>query len=265
MIASYQEPESLTLTPSEPGTAAGAGRGRPPAWSDAVRATLVLVVCLVVAVPVILAFASSPPPSTSAVGASLDPSAATDATTEPSKGLGNQDGKKDRREWTSRGRLNGGPGKNGHGNVTITAINGSDVPLATDDGWKRTITLTSDTIITMGGATVTVGDLDVGDQIRFLQKRNDDGTYTVTRIVVPTPTTGGEVTAVSGDSITIKQRDGSSPCDHRDGIDGLHTRARDGLQVGRRGRRRPRGGGHDRRDELPPPCRSTWRRPRRVA
>jgi hypothetical protein len=96
------------------------------------------------------------------------------------------------------------------GGVEITAIDGSDLSLKTVDGWTRTITVTSDTEITKGGDTIAVGDLAVGDQIRFRQQRNDDGTFTITRVAVVEPSVAGTVTAKTDSTITIEQRDGTS-------------------------------------------------------
>ena len=95
------------------------------------------------------------------------------------------------------------------GGVTVTAISGNDVSLTTDDGWTRTITVASDTKITKAGATITVKDLKVGDEIGFSQKKGDDGTYAITAITVRTPKAGGEVTAVSGSTVTVTGRDGT--------------------------------------------------------
>ena len=101
--------------------------------------------------------------------------------------------------------------------ITITAIDGTSVSLKTDDGWTRTITLTDATTISKAGATITAGDLAVGDEVRIGQDRADDGTYTVTRVVVVLPTLAGEVTAVDGSTITITQRGGTTATIHVDG------------------------------------------------
>ncbi len=111
----------------------------------------------------------------------------------------------------------GGFGRFGFRDITITAINGSDLSLKTDDGWTRTITVTSTTTITKGGATITVGDLAVGDQIAFAQDRAADGTYTVTAIKVVLPTIVGEVTAIDGNTITVTQPGGTTATIHVDG------------------------------------------------
>ncbi|MEA2623142.1 MAG: hypothetical protein QOH61_2052 [Chloroflexota bacterium] len=97
--------------------------------------------------------------------------------------------------------------------ITITAIEGNQLSLKTDDGWSRTIDASTATI-TKGTETITVGGLAVGDAIRFAQTRNDDGSYTVTDIRVVLPHVGGKVTAVSGDTITVTALDGSTGTIH---------------------------------------------------
>ena len=61
----------------------------------------------------------------------------------------------------------------GFRDITITAIDGSSLSLKTEDGWTRTITVTDTTTITKGGATITLGDLAVGDSIRFRQEQRE--------------------------------------------------------------------------------------------
>ena len=62
-----------------------------------------------------------------------------------------------------------------------------------------------------------MSDLAVGDQIAFAQDRATDGTYTVTAIGVILPTTGGQVTAVDGNTITVTQPGGTTATIHVDG------------------------------------------------
>lgn len=101
-------------------------------------------------------------------------------------------------------------GKLGFGSITITGISGSNVSLETGDGWTRTIAVTADTTLMEGDATITLSDLNVGDEVRFKQTRGDDGTFTVTDLHVVLPHVGGAVTAVDGSTITVTQRDGST-------------------------------------------------------
>ena len=110
------------------------------------------------------------------------------------------------------GQGNGNGGLKGNGNargpITIRAISGPQISLATEDGWTRTISVTSSTVITKGGQPIAVGDLHVGDQVRFSQTRNADGSYSITAIAVPVPVAGGDVTAVDATSITVKGKAG---------------------------------------------------------
>lgn len=101
-------------------------------------------------------------------------------------------------------------GGHGFGATTITAISGSSVSLETEDGWKRTITITSDTALTKGGATIAQSDLKVGEEVRFQQARQTDGTFSITKLNVVLPHLGGTVTAVSGSTITVTERDGTT-------------------------------------------------------
>lgn len=115
------------------------------------------------------------------------------------------------------GRGIGGDGDGGRGfgrgidhQITVTAINGNDLALKTTDGWTRTITVASATTITEAGRTIAVGDLDVGDTIRFSQTPNADGTYTIDAIVIVVPTVGGTVTELGSGSFKLTARDGTA-------------------------------------------------------
>jgi hypothetical protein len=143
--------------------------------------------------------------SPSASPSTADPSAT--ATPEASGDPDDRDrGKGDGRgAFDGRGRFGGGIGA-----ITITSISGSNLTLETEDGWTRTIAVTSTTPITKGAQTITAGDLAIGDTIRFSQTRAADGTYTVTAIKVVLPSVAGTVTAKSSTTITIQQEDGTS-------------------------------------------------------
>jgi Domain of unknown function (DUF5666) len=101
----------------------------------------------------------------------------------------------------------GGPGMGG---ITITAISGSSISLKTADGWTRTITVDSGTTYSKGGATIALGDLKVGDEIGFRETKETDGSFTIDSIAVILPHAGGEITAINGSTITVKDRDGTS-------------------------------------------------------
>jgi Domain of unknown function (DUF5666) len=100
-------------------------------------------------------------------------------------------------------------GRHGFADITITAISGNEVTLGTPDGWRRTITVTDAMNLTKGGQDIAVGDLNVGDSVRFRQVRNDDGTYTVTDLAVVVPTIRGQASAVTSSGFKVTTRDGS--------------------------------------------------------
>lgn len=93
--------------------------------------------------------------------------------------------------------------------ITITSINGNEIALKTDDGWTRTITVTDSVQLTKGGQPITLADLKVGDQVRFRQTRNDDGSYTVTALAVVVPTIEGKASDVTSSGFKVTTRDGS--------------------------------------------------------
>ncbi|MDQ6794705.1 MAG: DUF5666 domain-containing protein [Chloroflexota bacterium] len=106
-----------------------------------------------------------------------------------------------------KGARRGGPG---FGQISIASIDrtsdGANVGLKTDDGWTRTIAVAGSTRITKGGLTIAIGDLKVGDAIRFAETRNTDGSYTITAIQVVVPQVVGTVTGVTADGFTLTSR-----------------------------------------------------------
>lgn len=179
--------------------------------ADRWRIGVILALFLLGAVPVVVAFAASPDPSASdtASPAATDAPAATTAPAAPAAPNATQAPSTQSKGDAKAGKGDRFGGLRG-GSITITAINGSNLSLKTDDGWTRTITVGTDTKITKAGTALALSALEVGDHIRFAQKKNDDGTYTVTAISVPTSQTGGEVTAFSGNTLTLKKRNGDS-------------------------------------------------------
>jgi hypothetical protein len=100
--------------------------------------------------------------------------------------------------------------RDGIGNaITITAIDGTRLALKTDNGWTRTIDAAGATVM-KDGATAALSTLEVGDRIVFRETRNDDGTYTITAIVVIQPAVAGTVASISGSTVTVTLRGGSS-------------------------------------------------------
>ncbi len=184
---------------------------RPGSRPAAVRVGIVAGSALLVVVGAVAAMGASPAPTTGADP--LVPGAtAAPGTTTPNSG---------RPAWGGPmggfGMRGGQMGPGGFHDITIDSISGSDLSLKTDDGWTRTITVTSTTTITKGGATIKVTDLAAGDQIRFAQEKGSDGTYTVTAIVVVLPSIAGQVTAIDGNTLTVTQPGGTTATIHVDG------------------------------------------------
>lgn len=195
------------------------GPVRPPGGGtrrrfDPVRAGVLAVAGLLMVVGVAAAMSAVP---SAAVGADPSASPAPAASDAPSSSAapGRNGPKGDRPGWKGFGAIPFGDlGLAGMRDITITAIDGSNVSLKTDDGWTRTITITSSTTVTKGGKTIGVADLAVGDHVRFSQQRADDGTYAITRVVVVLPTVVGEVKSVQGDTITVTQPGGTTATIH---------------------------------------------------
>lgn len=186
---------------------------RPAGQTTAVRIGIVAGSALLFVVGAVAVMGASPTPSTGAGPAASTAPGSSEApegseAPEPPGTAG-------KGPWRlGPGFGHGERGGIGFGAITITAINGSDVSLKTDDGWTRTIAVTSTTAITKAGATIALGDLAVGDQVRFAEQKAADGSYTITALAVVLPTTGGKVTAVSGDTITVTRPDGSTATIH---------------------------------------------------
>jgi hypothetical protein len=188
------------------------------AHPDRRRVAAVAGACVAVIISAAVVMGASPSPSpTSGAGASAAPGASAkphaEGSARPDRGIF-----KFKLKGGGFGPFAfGGPALGiglGRGGVEITAIDGSSVALKTVDGWTRTIEVTSSTQITKGGDTIALSDLAVGDTIRFRQKRNADGSFSVTRIDVVLPSVAGTVTAKTGSTITLKQRDGTSVTVH---------------------------------------------------
>ena len=197
------------LPPSDPvlpsATPAAGARQEPAAFgaslggSMGLRIAVVSVAALVLLVSAALTFAASPSPSANGNN--------NGTTANPPQGNGRAPfGPAGGGLRGLIGRLGDLKDRGGFGQISITGIDGSNISLKTDDGWTRTIAVTSDTKITKGGQPIQLGDLKVGDQIRFRETRSAGGNFTIQAINVVLPSVAGEVTAVNGDTFTVKTR-----------------------------------------------------------
>ena len=208
--------EPYPTTP--PGGVAFAGPvQRSEGRSIATRVGILAGSAVLLLVGVVAVVGASPSPATGA-----GPSAAPGSTAAPAASA-SPSGKVPRGPLSAFGLpfgggpgFAGGPGFGGFGlgGITVTAVDGSNVSLKTDDGWTRTIAVTADTKITKGGATIKVGDLAAGDHVRIAQTRASDGTYTVNAIIVVLPSLAGQVSAIAGDTLTVTQPGGTTATIH---------------------------------------------------
>jgi Domain of unknown function (DUF5666) len=206
-----QEPTQLTPTPAAAPDAAVARR------NTGIKLGLLIAALVLLAVPVVMAMAAnshSPAPQ-NLLGAGATAAPSPDESSEPGHqpghGNGNGLGKiKGFGNGFGNGNGHGPKGGVGKGPITVRAVSGNQVSLATDDGWTRTITVTTTTVITKGGVTVAVSDLKQGDVVGFRETRKADGTYSIDAVDVATPRAKGAVTKVDGNDITITQPGGST-------------------------------------------------------
>jgi hypothetical protein len=180
-----------------------ASGGRSTARSLPVRAGIVAGTAALLVIGAVAAMGASPSPSATGGLASVLTAAVPDAEVDIVTPFANG--------------FRGGFGRGGFHDITISAINGSNLSLETADGWTRTITVSDSTTFSEAGETITLADLAVGDQIVFAQEAAADGSYTISAVRVVLPTIGGEVTAVSGTTITVTGRDGTTGTIHVDG------------------------------------------------
>jgi hypothetical protein len=80
-------------------------------------------------------------------------------------------------------------------------------------------------------------DLEVGDQIVFSQTQQTDGTYAIDAIRVVLPHVGGQVSAVSGSTIKVTGRDGTTATIHVDStttyqVEGVTSATLSDIKVG---------------------------------
>jgi len=144
----------------------------------------------------------SPAVSTSALTGQTGTAAATLATGP--KGQGQEHG--------GRGGMGGPRGMGGPGGFTVTSISGNTILAKVPNGKTVTIVVNSSTTYSEAGATATLSDIHVGSTIAVRQVGTVMGatTITATSVIIQLPSTGGVVTTVSGNMITVTGRDNAT-------------------------------------------------------
>ena len=108
-----------------------------------------------------------------------------------------------------------GPGDGGgwHGRdgmgLTVTSVSGQTITTKRQNGTAVTVHVTSSTTYARAGKQVSLSAVTAGETIGVMGQRNGDGSVNATRIVILLPGYRGQVTAVSGSTITITGRQGS--------------------------------------------------------
>jgi uncharacterized protein DUF5666 len=99
---------------------------------------------------------------------------------------------------------------------TVSAIGPTSLTLKLRDGSTRTVALTGSTTYRLGRADATKSDVKVGSVVIAAGTTgpNDAFTASSVQVVVKLARVGGTVTATTKDTITVKQRDGSSATIH---------------------------------------------------
>ena len=180
-----------------------------------IRVAIVAAVVIVLALSAVITLAASPAPA----GVGAAPSAAAPAPGTKHVGP-NGFGFGARIGGFAFGGFGGGFGgfgsfgNAGIGGATITAIDGSNLSLKTADGWTRTITVTSTTKLSRAGQAISLADLKVGDEIGFRESKASDGTYTIDAVTIILPVIAGQITKISGNTITVKEFNGSTGTIH---------------------------------------------------
>ncbi len=92
---------------------------------------------------------------------------------------------------------------------TVTAVTDSSLTLATRDGTKVTVKVTSSTTYQLGKNKADKSALKVGMQAVASGSKAADGTLTATSVTLKASQLAGTVAAVSGTTITVTVRDGT--------------------------------------------------------
>lgn len=125
-------------------------------------------------------------------GASSTP---TPGATRPSAGTGGP-----------LGRRGYGPG----GVLTVTAINGQKISAKQANGSTVTIETTSSTVYTRAGQKVSASDIKTGETIHVRGTHNSNGSISATNIDIVLPGYAGTISAINGDTITVKDPRGNT-------------------------------------------------------
>jgi hypothetical protein len=93
---------------------------------------------------------------------------------------------------------------------TVTDVSSSGFTIKARNGLTRTIQTSSATTFRLGTGTGSKSDVKVGSEVLVAGNQNTDGSLSALTVVIDVPRIMGEVTAKSGNTITIQRADGLS-------------------------------------------------------
>ncbi len=97
-----------------------------------------------------------------------------------------------------------------HVDGTVSAVTGSGFTVKANDGTTTTVEVTGSTTYQLGRSTGSKSDVKVGVLVDVQGTRASDGSLTATAVRIALPTVAGQVTAKSGDSLTVTRPDGTT-------------------------------------------------------
>ena len=103
-------------------------------------------------------------------------------------------------------RRGAGPAARGAFGLTVIKVSGQTITATGRGGKSVTIHVTASTHYARAGKTVSLSAITAGEQIAVVGKRNSDGSIAATRVSVVLPGYRSSVTAVSGSTINISDR-----------------------------------------------------------
>jgi hypothetical protein len=96
-----------------------------------------------------------------------------------------------------------------HVDGTVKVVNDNTITVTQRDGTTKDIAVNGSTTYKLAGAASSLDAVTVGAQIDA-QGTTTGGTFTASLVNIQPAMAGGTVTVISGDTITVKQRDGST-------------------------------------------------------
>lgn len=102
----------------------------------------------------------------------------------------------------------GGPG-DGLGGV-ISSISGNTINIKHDSAVNIIATVNSSTVYKEAGQTISLSSLKAGETVQLRETRNSDGTASVTEVDVVMAHSGGTISSISGNTMTLTTPNNSS-------------------------------------------------------